>query len=639
MKNTLKKHIDENDIEHYLLTCDLMEYDFKTIYKTFDISYFTKDKDLINNNFADSQMLKDYESIEKSTDNLIVILIKKFKLRLSFRKSSDFSNHIFICDDCDFDSTVLKDDAIKIAIVKDNWNKLENLMNYDYIFTLKENVKELGDYGTVFPIVDEPVFNQIKFILNDLFRLKSNKFYHFVNDVNFQRVFPKINGYFKILNSDYFNDQWYRDTYDFEDNTDSVIHYLLIGYEKNYDPSPDFSTEEYYECNKDVKKHGMNPLLHYERYGRNENRYISIEQKNERDYGLILNSSYFDREWYEHTYDIADDVDSVDHYLHVGYIKRYNPGPDFSTQEYFDCNRDVKKVLDNPLVHYELTGKKENRKTHFSDKRHKEDYDLILNSPYFDKDWYESNYDLSGFDDSVYHYLNIGYAKGYNPGPDFSTNEYFESNRDVEKHGMNPLLHYEKYGRNENRPISLEQRDERDYDLILNSPYFDREWYEHTYDIAEGVDSVDHYLHVGYIKRYNPGPDFSTQEYFDRNRDVKKVLDNPLVHYELRGRKEKRKIHFSNRRHQNDYNMILESPYFDKDWYESNYDLSGFDDSVYHYLNIGYTKGYNPGPDFSTDEYYECHPDVREHGMNPLLHYERYGRQEGRKISLKNNDS
>lgn len=111
-------------------------------------------------------------------------------------------------------------------------------------------------------------------------------------------------------------------------------------------------------------------------------------------------------------------------------------------------------------------------------------------------------------------------------------------------------------------------------------------------------------------------------------------MENPLVHYELFGRKEKRDIYFSDEQHQEDHDLIFNSPYFDKHWYERNYDLNGYEDSIFHYLNIGYTKGYNPGPGFSTNDYYECHPDVKEHGMNPLLHYERYGRKEGRKLSL-----
>ena len=208
-------------------------------------------------------------------------------------------------------------------------------------------------------------FSQIKYILNDLYRRKLNKFYYFLKEIDFQRVFPKTKDYFKVLNSDYFDDEWYRAEYSLEDNTDSVIHFLLVGAIKGYDPGPNFNTQEYFDCNWDVKAKGTNALLHYESYGKKENRVISIAEKDIRDYDIILNSSYFDKDWYESTYEISEDIDSADHYLHAGFIERYDPGPDFSTREYFDCNRDVKKVLENPLVHYELFGRKEKRDIYY----------------------------------------------------------------------------------------------------------------------------------------------------------------------------------------------------------------------------------------------------------------------------------
>lgn len=453
--NTLKKHLNKKSIENYLFTFDLMEYDFKTVYKTFDVSYFTKDKNLLINNLVDLNELKNYESIEKSTDQLILILIKKFKLRISLRKNNNFSKQIFISDDYSFEPDILKHyDPIKIAIVKDNWDKWNNLEKYDYIFTFKDHVRDLKEYGSVFPIEEKSLFNEVKFILNDLYRRKFNKFYLFIKDVNFDRVFPKMPDYFRILNSEYFDDQWYKDTYNLEDNTDSIIHFLLIGAEKGYDPGPNFSIYEYCECNKDVKSKGLNPLIHYELYGKKENRVIRIDEMNKRDYDLILNSPYFDKEWYASTYDLSDDVDCVEHYLHKGYIERYNPGPDFYTQEYFDSNRDVKKLLINPLVHYELVGRKENREIYFSDERRQDDYNLISNSPYFDKEWYVSTYDINEGMDPVLHFLNIGYAKGYDPSPEFSVNGYHTTYPDIKEHGMNPLLHYERYGRKEGRKIS-----------------------------------------------------------------------------------------------------------------------------------------------------------------------------------------
>ena len=455
--HVLKKHLNENNIQHYLVTFDLMEYNFKDIYRSLNVSFFSKDKELLIKNMVNSEELEYYESIEKSAKDVVMILIRKFKLRITFRKNFNFSKQILISDDYAFEPNILNDESIKIAIVKDNFDKWVNLKDYDYIFTFKDHVKDLKEYGIVFPIENKSVFSQIKFILNDLYKRKSNKFYFFLKRIHFDRVFPKTNDYFKVLNSDYFDDQWYRDTYNLEDNTDSVIHFLLVGSKKGCNPGPNFDTNEYYECNMDVKVKGINPLVHYEAYGKKENRFISIVEKNKRDYQVILNSSYFDKEWYENTYDLSEDIDPVDHYLHEGYIKRYNPGPNFSTQEYFDCNRDIKRVLVNPLVHYELSGRKENRTIYFSDERHQKDYDEILNSSYFDKDWYESTYDDVGENiDPVYHYLNIGYVKGYNPGPNFSTDEYLACNEDVKEHGMNPLVHYERYGRKENRKISLD---------------------------------------------------------------------------------------------------------------------------------------------------------------------------------------
>ena len=436
-----------------------MEYDYKNIYQSFNISYFTKDNDLLGHNFVDFQELKDYEHVEDFTSELILIFIKKFKFRLSFKRNGIFSKQIVICDDYDFNPEMLKHEGsiVKIAIVKDDIDKWIYLENFDYIFTFKEHKTELKQYERVFTLIEMSIYNQIKFILNELYRRKANKFYYFLKETNFNKIFPKWNDYFKVLNSDLFDDQWYRDTYNLEKNTDSVVHFLLIGYERGFSPGPNFNTEDYYTCNRDVQLKGLNPLIHYEQYGRKENRIFSIEEKNKRDYDLILNSSYFDKEWYESTYDILDeDKDPVNHYLHIGYKKRYNPSMKFSTHEYFECNNDVKRVLENPLVHYELFGRKEKRRMCLTDEQHQKDYDLISDSPYFDKDWYLDTYDdLNGYDDPVYHYLHVGYTKGFNPGPNFSTDEYHICNPDVKEHGMNPLLHYERYGRREQRKLSL----------------------------------------------------------------------------------------------------------------------------------------------------------------------------------------
>ena len=454
-----KNQLKEKNITHYLFTYDLLEYNFKDIYKTLSISYFSKDDNLLEH-LVNPEELQYYESVEETAKNKESILIKKFKFRITVRKNSDFSKEMIISDDYDFDVNILHHVKylIKVAMVKDNadkWIAGQNLKDYDFIFTTNKEAMDLLKKSNIasFLINGDSVYVQFKNILNYLNMRKPEKFYEISK--RFDHAFPKQNNYFKVLNSQYFDDEWYRDTYGTEDNTDSVIHFLLVGCKKGCNPGPDFSVDEYYECNTDVKKTGMNPLVHYESYGRKENRIIHVSDIPKRDYSLILNSQYFDKDWYENTYDIPDDVDSVAHYLNEGYLKRYNPGPDFNTHEYYQCNNDIKKIGMNPLVHYELYGRKEKRKTALSDDVNQENRDYILNSPYFDKEWYSSNYNIPEDMDPAYHYLNIGFAKGYNPGTEFSTSEYYQCYPDVENHGMNPLLHFEKYGRNEGRVIHL----------------------------------------------------------------------------------------------------------------------------------------------------------------------------------------
>lgn len=615
-----------------------MEYNFKDIYKTFNISYFSKN-DVSTEDLVDLDELRKYESIELSGKDRTNVLIKKFKFRVSIMKTSNFTEDIVVSDTSDLDVNQIahSDNLIKIALVRDDidkWISNPFLEEYDYIITNdKEFASRLKDKNPYTYVIEgNCVYVQLKNILNLLFKRKLDKFHYLTK--RFDKAFPKQNNYFKVLNSDYFDEEWYREKYEISKNTDSIIHYLLVGFSKGYDPSPEFSIKEYYECNEDIKSSEMNPLVHYEKYGKKENRVINFSQMNKRNYSIIKSSPCFDKEWYECTYNIPGDVDSIDHYLNIGFKKGYNPGPNFNTYEYFECNEDVKEKGENPLIHYELFGRKEGREISFSDEVHQENYSLISNSPYFDSQWYANTYGIPSDVDPTMHYLNDGFNMEYDPSSDFSTSEYYECNIDVKENGMNPLLHYEKIGRQKNRIIHVSDIPERDYNLISNSPYFDGEWYADTYNLPGNVDPVDHYLKVGYIKNYNPSSNFNTHEYYQCNVDIKNLRINPLLHYELYGRDEERSISYHKSLHEMFYSTISNSSYFDREWYVKKYNISNDIDPVTHYLNIGYAMGYDPSSEFSTEEYYKFNVDVKFSGMNPLYHYERFGKNEGRPIFI-----
>lgn len=78
--------------------------------------------------------------------------------------------------------------------------------------------------------------------------------------------------------------------------------------------------------------------------------------------------------------------------------------------------------------------------------------------------------------------------------------------------------------------------------------------------------------------------------------------------------------------------IIKKSALFDRIYYKKQYSDVDFSKITpeEHYLTIGYKEGTNPSSSFSTEEYYNENPDVKLIGMNPLLHYEISGRNEGR---------
>lgn len=370
--NALKNHLENKNISHYLFKYDLLEYDLKRIYQSFTLSYFTHSKRL-NEDAVDLDELRNYESIEKLDKNHASVLIKKFKLRVSIDKNNDFSDEIIISDIYDFDLDNLshEESLIKIAIVKDNadlWINNGKLDKYDFIFTIQEYSDYLKENNfTAYVIEDNCTYLQFKNILNLLFMRRKIKFYNFITN-KFNYVFPKVKNYFKIFHSEFYDEEWYKTTYDIPGNTDPVFHYLMVGYLKGYNPGQDFDSLTYYEIHKDVAQKELNPLIHYEIYGRKENRKLHFENDKTEEYYFILNSPYFDEDWYEKEYEISNHyLNPANHYLKIGFKKGYNPGPNFDNEEYYQCNPDVKEVGMNPLLHYEQYGRDENREIHFSD--------------------------------------------------------------------------------------------------------------------------------------------------------------------------------------------------------------------------------------------------------------------------------
>ena len=83
------------------------------------------------------------------------------------------------------------------------------------------------------------------------------------------------------------------------------------------------------------------------------------------------------------------------------------------------------------------------------------DIKIIYDSSFFNEKWYRKTYFINKNEDCAKHYLTQGWKLGYNPSENFDGNKYLEKYKDVEKANICPLLHYEKYGRNEERKPSI----------------------------------------------------------------------------------------------------------------------------------------------------------------------------------------
>lgn len=101
------------------------------------------------------------------------------------------------------------------------------------------------------------------------------------------------------------------------------------------------------------------------------------------------------------------------------------------------------------------TKKRRSRKEKAQIERHRQ---VIASSPLFDAEWYLAQYPDVANDpklarDPARHYLLFGGYEGRNPGPGFDSNFYLSNNPDVLYRGMNPLLHYMKFGEAEQRRV------------------------------------------------------------------------------------------------------------------------------------------------------------------------------------------
>ncbi|PWB82449.1 MAG: glycosyl transferase [Methylocystaceae bacterium] len=178
----------------------------------------------------------------------------------------------------------------------------------------------------------------------------------------------------------YFDEDFYRSTYQIRLDVDALEHYLTIGWREGFDPSPTFSASEYLKFNSHVATTGVSPLYHcvstqskpLSRAARRSTQPLrSLDAANiqtesnlpDREKLLSVIAQEFDAAHYlrENSDVAAANVDPLDHYVDHGWREGRNPSPLFWTNYYLSQYGDVRSAGINPFYHYIVFGRSEGR--------------------------------------------------------------------------------------------------------------------------------------------------------------------------------------------------------------------------------------------------------------------------------------
>ena len=77
-----------------------------------------------------------------------------------------------------------------------------------------------------------------------------------------------------------------------------------------------------------------------------------------------------------------------------------------------------------------------------------------------------------------------------------------------------------------------------------------------------------------------------------------------------------------------DYTLVKKSKFFNEIWYKKTYNVRG--DGALHYCRVGYKLGYYPSKKFFRIRYELLYDEIRLLSLNPLAHFERYGKYESK---------
>lgn len=156
---------------------------------------------------------------------------------------------------------------------------------------------------------------------------------------------------------------------------------------------------------------------------------------------------------------------------------------------------------------------------------------------------------------------------------------------------------------------------------------FSQQFYLEAYPYVRtlGIEPIVHYLRYGVYERCNPSPNFDSAWYWDENKDILNNRCSPLVHYLQHGAKEGRSCFPASENITALMALISATGYFDsKSYLQANPDVARSKiEPLRHYSQYGWRELRQPTSaiDFDAIWYASKYLAQWRSPINPLLHY------------------
>ena len=440
-----------------------------------------------------------------------------------------------------------------------------------------------------------------------------------------------------IKNSALFDANWYKLAYP-ESKSNPVEHYYKIGWKKGYCPSPIFDGNKYLSTYPDVKNEDINPLLHYEIFGKKENRLISplenlpfiydkptshdvevCKKKNKSPKISIVVTSYNYEKYITETLDslvnqtyknfevIVVDDGSKDNSVNIikEYLKKYNFIHFYQHEN--GCNKGIIKSM--LLALSKATG----------------EYVAFCESDdYWSLDYLEEKVKIiNTFANPVIIVNDIELFGNLKKVNDFNKGYFYELRNTIYCRTINNLT-YDDFRKCNYIPtwscVMIKRVELLKCDFLSNPRPSAIDWWVYKQLIAKKypIFYVNKKLTFWRMHQsYNSTENTNMGLYQERfNQEINKLCKVPNTNIEIYDPSPK---------------IIANSSLFDKEWYIKTYNLEEKYRSIpeKHYYFIGWKLGYNPSEDFDGKYYLSFNQDVKS---NPLFHYEIFGKKEHGKV-------